>query len=906
MSGGSLKPFDENGVFRVSFDSGNVRQLATQGAGATLFSGGVGLTAQIIAAVVLARLLTPRDFGVVGMVTTLSLLLANLGLNGFTESVVQRKDISDPLVSNLFWINLGMGLLLAIGLGAAGSALARFYNEPLVAHVAVGMSATILLTSFSVLHLALLKRAMRFSALSLNDLVARIVSVAVSIVLGWSGWGYWALVAGYLVLPLSTLVGACVLCPWLPSLPRRVDGTGAMVRFAMNVYGRFGVNYSARNMDNLLVGWRFSASSLGFYKKAYDLFAMPATQLVGNVSIVAISALSRLSQDRVEYRRYFLAALSVLAFVGMGMSGDLTLVARHLIRLLLGPSWDVSGRIFTFFAPGIGAMLIYSTHGWIHLSIGRADRWLRWGVVEVTATGLLFVLALRWGPVGVAVAWATSFWILTIPAFWYAGRPVGLQVTSVLAAVWKYILASLLAGSVSAGILASIPSLVAASGPLGSFAQIVIISILFSTLYVGVVILLHGGYAPVRQVLRLSREMIPRQWRLLPPVPVTRRTVQNGILGLAAEEVSLLSEQASQEAGGDVGDEVSPSGFRIKPLVSILIPAFNAEEWVADTLRSAIAQTWEPKEIIVVDDGSTDQTYEVARQFESQGVLVVTQKNQGASAARNKAFALSKGAFIQWLDADDLLAPDKIARQMQAWDEDPSERILLSSAWGLFTYRHRRAEFASTALWCDLSPTEWLLRKLGQNLYMQTATWLVSRELTKAAGPWDTRLLSDDDGEYFSRVLLASDGVRFVPDAKVYYRGPGIAFATLSYIGQSEKRIEAHWLSMQLHIKYLRYLEDSERVRDACLRYLQTSLIYFYPERSAIVKQAETIASDLGGHLGSPILSWKYSWIKAVLGWQGAKCSQQLLLKFRWSLEKLWDKTLLRIASGKPVRTSTM
>ena len=883
-----------------------MRQLATQGAGATLLSGGVGLAAQIIAAVVLARLLTPRDFGVVGMVTTFSLLLANLGLNGFTESVVQRKDINHSLVSNLFWINLGTGLLLAIALGAAGSLLARFYNEPLVAHVAVGMSATIFLTSLSVLHLALLKRAMRFYALSVNDLFARIASVAVSIALGLAGWGYWALVAGYLVLPLSTLVGAWVLCPWLPGLPRRVDGTGAMVRFAMNVYGRFGVNYAARNMDNLLVGWRFSASSLGFYKKAYDLFALPATQLVGNVSIVAISALSRLNHDKVEYRRYFLAALSVLAFVGMGMSGDLTLVGKHLIRLLLGPSWDVSGRIFTFFAPGIGAMLIYSTHGWIHLSIGRADRWLRWGVVEVTATGLLFVLALRWGPVGVAVAWATSFWILTIPAFWYAGRPVGLRTTSVLAAVWKYILASLLAGSVSAGILKSIPSLVAALGPIGSFAQIVIISFLFSTLYLGVVILLHGGYAPVRQVLRLSQEMVPSQWGLSPPVPATRITVENGIVGLAADEMPLLSGQTSQEAGGDVGGEVSPAGSGIKPLISILIPAFNAEEWIADTLRSALAQTWERKEIIVVDDGSTDQTYAVAQQFEPQGVLVVRQKNQGASAARNKAFALSKGDFIQWLDADDLLASDKIARQMQAWDQGPSKRILLSSAWGVFIYRHRRAEFASTALWCDLSPTEWLLHKLGQNLYMQTATWLVSRELTEAAGRWDTRLLSDDDGEYFCRVLLASDGVRFVPDAKVYYRGPGLAFAALSYIGQSERKIEAHWLSMQLHIKYLRSLEDSERARAACLRYLQTSLIYFYPERPAIVKQVEQIAGGLGGRLESPSLSWKYSWMKAVLGWHAAKYGQRLLLGVRWSLEKLWDKTLHRIATDRRLGTPTM
>lgn len=328
-----------------------------------------------------------------------------------------------------------------------------------------------------------------------------------------------------------------------------------------------------------------------------------------------------------------------------------------------------------------------------------------------------------------------------------------------------------------------------------------------------------------------------------------------------------------------------------KPLVSILIPAYNAQEWIADTLRSAIAQTWERKEIIVVDDGSTDQTYAIARQFEAQGVLVVRQKNQGASAARNKAFLLSHGDYIQWLDADDLLAPDKIARQMDSVKQGVGKRTLLSSTWAYFMYRQNRAQFIPTALWCDLGPVEWLLRKMGQNIYMQTATWLVSRELTEAVGPWDTRLLGDDDGEYFSRVLLASDGVRFVPHAKVYYRSFG--FNSLSYVGGSAQKLEAHWLSMQLHIGYLRSLEKSERVNAACLRYLRAWLLCFYPERRDILSQAEQMAIEFGERLGTPSLSWKYSWVQKIFGWGVAKPAQCLLRKSRWSLEKRWDRLLL-------------
>jgi glycosyltransferase involved in cell wall biosynthesis len=328
----------------------------------------------------------------------------------------------------------------------------------------------------------------------------------------------------------------------------------------------------------------------------------------------------------------------------------------------------------------------------------------------------------------------------------------------------------------------------------------------------------------------------------------------------------------------------------VTPLVSILIPAYNAEEWIADAIQSAIAQTWDCKEIIVVDDGSTDQTLAVARKFEENGVRVFTQQNQGAAAARNLAFTLSQGDFIQWLDADDLLAPDKIVKQMEALEKSGTRKTVLSSAWGQFSYRHCRAKFIPTALWCDLSAVEWLLRKVGQNLYMQTASWLVSRELTEAAGPWDTRLLVDDDGEYFCRVLLASDGVRFVPESRVYYRETGTG--RLSNLSKSPQKLDAQWLSMQLHIGYLRSIEDSPRVRAACLEYIQGVLSFFYPERDDIVKQMEQMAEELGGRLAPPQLPWKYSWIRAILGWSVAKRVQHGLPSIKWRMLRSWDKVL--------------
>jgi glycosyltransferase involved in cell wall biosynthesis len=334
-----------------------------------------------------------------------------------------------------------------------------------------------------------------------------------------------------------------------------------------------------------------------------------------------------------------------------------------------------------------------------------------------------------------------------------------------------------------------------------------------------------------------------------------------------------------------------------EPLVSILIPVHNSEDSIGDTLRSALGQTWLNTEIIVVDDGSTDRTAEVVRRFEGDGVRLVLQRSQGASAARNKAFSLSHGDYIQWLDADDLLSPDKIATQVNWLSTHGGKRTLVSCAWGKFLYRYYRAKFVPTALWCDLSPVEWLLRKMGQNIYMQTGSWLMSRELTEAVGPWDTRLTVDDDGEYFSRAIMASDGVQFVPEGKVYYRGPG--FRSLSHIGESVTRRESQWLSMQLHVKYIRSLEDSERVRAACVRYLRESLIHFYPEQEEIVGQARELAKELGEDLGSPKLSWKYRWIDALFGFEAAKNTQLRGLDVKWWVKKNLDKAVFLMEGAK-------
>jgi glycosyltransferase involved in cell wall biosynthesis len=334
----------------------------------------------------------------------------------------------------------------------------------------------------------------------------------------------------------------------------------------------------------------------------------------------------------------------------------------------------------------------------------------------------------------------------------------------------------------------------------------------------------------------------------------------------------------------------------VKPLVSILIPAYNAEKSIVYTLRSAVAQTWPRKEIVVVNDGSTDRTAELVLQFASKGVVLFSRENRGLCATQNQAFELSRGDYIQWLDADDILAEDKIERQLASLREVDSKRILLSSPWAPFYYRTRNAKFVRNSVWQDLSPVEWLVRKLGENLHMQNATWLVSRELTKAAGPWDTRLHYDQDGEYFARVLMASEGTRFVAGTGIFYRmSPS---NRVSYVGNSDKKKESLWVSMKLHIQYVRSLEDSERVRNACLAYLRNWFDHFYPERPDIVAELQELALQLGGKLGTPNLRWKYGWIRPVFGWKAAKWAQRVIPQLKDNYLRRYDKAVLDLEEG--------
>lgn len=323
-------------------------------------------------------------------------------------------------------------------------------------------------------------------------------------------------------------------------------------------------------------------------------------------------------------------------------------------------------------------------------------------------------------------------------------------------------------------------------------------------------------------------------------------------------------------------------------LVSILVPACNAERWVGRAIGSALAQSWDRKEVIVVDDGSTDHTLQIANGFASQRVRVISQPNAGAAAARNTALRAAQGSYIQFLDADDVLHPDKLARQLRHADDGHRSRTLLTSAWGKFFVHEARAVFAPDSLWQDLSPVEWIVTKFTDNKFMFPASWLVSRRLADEAGPWNEQLSLDDDGEYLCRVVAASRCVHFVRDATCYYRvGNGSSLSSQ----KSERALRSGYLSIRLCIDHLLALEHSERTRRACVRLLQDNFAHFYPEMPDLVEQCRSLSLALGGdELTVPHERPHFKLFRRVFGWRRAKLLRGRLNDARLQVRRTIDR----------------
>ena len=332
----------------------------------------------------------------------------------------------------------------------------------------------------------------------------------------------------------------------------------------------------------------------------------------------------------------------------------------------------------------------------------------------------------------------------------------------------------------------------------------------------------------------------------------------------------------------------------INPLVSILIPCYNSEQWLAETIKSALAQTWKNIEIIIVDDGSTDNSLTVAKSFNSPVVKVISQENKGASAARNRALKECQGNFIQYLDADDLLAPDKIELQLQLLQKNPTSNVVASGEWARFYHNPQEALFIPQSLWQNMPAVDWLVCAWENHLMMHPGAWLVPRKISEKAGLWNQDLSLNDDGEYFSRVVLASEGVKFCQSAKTYYRSGNAGSLSGS---QSAKARQSEFLALSLGTNNLLARENSPRTRHACATVFQRFIYGVYPDVPELSQQAAAKVKDLGGSNLQPTGGPIFKLFSRFLGWEKAKQLQRVIYQYGydkaaigWKLSRIRDQ----------------
>jgi len=309
--------------------------------------------------------------------------------------------------------------------------------------------------------------------------------------------------------------------------------------------------------------------------------------------------------------------------------------------------------------------------------------------------------------------------------------------------------------------------------------------------------------------------------------------------------------------------------------VSILVPAYNAERWIGEALESALHQSWPAIEVIVVDDGSSDDTLMTAKRFESPRVKVIHQENQGAEVARNRALSEAQGKFLQYLDADDLLSPDKIEAQVRLLESGPPGLLAVSAAYYFQDGQDPESgiEAPSTRLETD-DPVHWLTELYGPDGpfgMIPIGAWLTPRDVAEQAGPWNlTMRAQDNDGEYFARVVLASRGIRRSSRGRYYYRKfpPGVSYSSRL----DEQLFWGRLHSIECQAKSLLARTSAPRAKRALANRYMDMAFRSYPYFPAITEEALKRVEELGGTRYAPSFgTWKGNLLRDLIGWKATK-----------------------------------
>lgn len=430
----------------------DLKHKTIRGGAARLFSQGANFAIRVVSLMVLARLLDPADFGLVGMVTAVTGVLTMFRDFGLSSAAVQWANISEEQSSTLFWINVLVGVLLTLVAVAMAPLVVAFYHEPRLFRVTAVLALSFLFNAAGVQHSALLQRQMRFTTLAMISTLAWLIGTALAIGGAKLHYGYWALVAMALAVPLTTTICLWVATAWVPGRPRRRTGIIHMMRFGGTITANGLVMYIASNFEKVLLGRYWGVDALGIYGRAYQLVNIPTDNLNQAAGEVAFSALSRVKDDPERTRNYFLKGYSLVLAMTLPVTMACAFFAEDIIRVLLGPKWMGAAPIFRFLAPTILAFAVLNPLGWLMNSLGLVGRGLKIALVLGPLMIAGYAIGLRHGPQGVAIAYSSTMVLAVMPLIAWAVRGTAITIGDIVKTIAKPFTSGLFAALLAFGV----------------------------------------------------------------------------------------------------------------------------------------------------------------------------------------------------------------------------------------------------------------------------------------------------------------------------------------------------------------------------------------------------------------------------------------------------------------------
>ncbi|MCC6367103.1 MAG: lipopolysaccharide biosynthesis protein [Bryobacterales bacterium] len=480
----------------------------------SLAARGINAIIQVGSVVFLARLLAPEDYGIVAMVTSITGFATVLVDLGTRDAIVQRSSITEGEVSALFWITMLVGCLFALVVVICAPLFATFYGEPRLKMIASVCAITFVTASLSCQPYALLRRAMKFQQLCIIEVSSNLLGVTIAIAMAWYGFHYWALVVRPIVTTSLVAAGAWFQCRWLPGRPSVTPGVKEMLKFGVHLAGftitDFGVG---RSSDKVVIGYNSGAKKLGYYQNAMFIYDNLLDLIVSPLHSVGVASLSKVRHDLREFRRLWGKALSTLAFYSMPVFGLLAINSQDVVFVLLGNKWAPAGGVLSILALRGIPHCVERTLGWLHVSAGRSDRWMRYGIVSGAVQLSALFCGLPFGLYGVAVAYVICTFILFIPAIVYAGKPLGIGVRDVIAVVWRQLVGALVA--LACGYLLRHTLLFDTS----RLYRMASLTLTYITTYVLVVVCLFRLRMPIGVVLHGIIDLLPTRLARLLRIP---------------------------------------------------------------------------------------------------------------------------------------------------------------------------------------------------------------------------------------------------------------------------------------------------------------------------------------------------------------------------------------------------